>query len=256
MLHKNQNVVNYTFKIEYEGSRYLGWQRLGQENRDKSIQGKMEQVLSRLYHLPAEAIEIIASGRTDAGVHAKEQVANVHLPPGKEPKEIEEYCNHYLPEDIRIFDMQFADPFFHSRFHAKQKEYVYRISFQKPSVFERNFIWTVPTSLDIEKMRLASLVLLGEHDFLGFSSLKKTKKSTVRTLERIDIIERHSELSFHFLGSGFLQNMVRILVGTLIEIGEGKKTKADLLGILQRKKRAEAGFLAPAKGLILHKVFY
>lgn len=138
----------------------------------------------------------------------------------------------------------------------KKKEYIYRISFEKPSVFERNLVWTIRKPLDIRKMKEASLVLLGEHDFLGFSSVKKTKKSTVRILEIIDIIESNSELSLHFLGNGFLQNMVRILVGSLVEIGEGKKSKKELLEILKRKKRAEAGFLAPAKGLILYKVFY
>lgn len=248
--------LNYKFKIEYDGSRYLGWQRLGGENKEKSIQAKIEQVLARLFDLPFEEIEIIASGRTDAGVHAKEQVANTHLPLGKTPKEIENYCNRYLPEDIRIFEMEVVDSLFHSRFHAKKKEYHYRISFEKPSVFEKNFTWHLETSLNIEKIKEAIPFLLGEHDFLAFSSLKKTKKSTRRILESIHLLETPSGFDLYFIGNGFLQNMVRILVGTLIEIGEGKKKKDEIPDIFSSLTREKAGFLAPAKGLMLSKVFY
>lgn len=248
--------VNYKFHIEYDGTRYLGWQRLGGNNREKTIQGKIELILSKLYRLPMEEIEIIASGRTDAGVHSLAQVANVHLPLGKTAEEIQNYCNQYLPEDIRIFNMEIADPLFHSRFHAKKKEYRYRISYTKPSVFEKNFIWQTDSILALESIKKASSFLLGEHDFAAFTSLKKTKKSTIRLIEKIDILETASGLEFHFLGNGFLQNMVRILVGTLIEIGEGKKSPEDILSILESKDRSQAGFLAPAKGLILYQVIY
>lgn len=248
--------VNLRFSIEYEGTRYLGWQRLGEKQREKTIQGKIEQVLARLFALNPEEVSVIASGRTDAGVHAKEQIANVHLPSGKSPQEIEEYCNQYLPEDIRIFHAHFVEELFHSRFHAKTKEYHYEISLQKPSVFHRNVTWYCPMQLDIEKMKEARQYFLGEHDFIAFSSLKKTKKSTIRRIDRIEIQETESGLLFRFVGNGFLQNMIRILVGTLIEVGEGKKTKEDIISIFQSKTRQKAGFLAPAKGLTLYKVYY
>ena len=247
---------NYRFYVEYDGTRYLGWQRLGKNQFEKSIQGKIELVLSKLYDLPVEEINLIASGRTDAGVHAKAQVANVHLPDNKPMSEIESYCNRYLPEDIRIFGLEEVEDRFHSRFSAKQKEYHYRISLSKPSVFEKNYIWYLESELDFDKIKKAAQLLIGEHDFFGFSSLKKTKKSTVREIYNIEILKEENSIVFIFTGNGFLQNMIRIIMGTLIEIGEGKKDVDSIILTLNSKKRENAGFLAPAKGLILYKVSY
>lgn len=248
----------YRGKIEYEGTRYLGWQRLGGKDREKTIQGKVELLFARLFECAVEEVELVASGRTDAGVHAKAQVFHVELPNTwqKPIQDLESLCNHYLPEDIRIYDLEECEASFHSRYHATAKEYHYRLALQKGNVFERNLIWTVETSLDLNKIRQALPLLLGTHDFLGFSSLKKTKKSTLRTLLEVEVLEKPTELLFRFRGDGFLQNMVRILVGTLIEIGEGKKDQEDILKIFETKQRALAGFLAPAKGLILYEVSY
>jgi len=243
---------NIRLLLQYEGTRYQGWQR--QTSSDNTIQGKLETLLTRMC---GEPIEIQASGRTDAGVHGAGQVANFHTTSSMSLSEMQKYMNTYLPEDIAVIQVSEAAPRFHSRLNATGKRYCYRvICGEVPNVFWRRYALEVAEELDIDAMRRAAEYLLGEHDFKSFTSTKKGKKSTVRRVDKIDITNENNLLTFTFEGNGFLHHMVRILVGTLLEVGMGKREVESILETLEAKSRENAGYLVPAKGLMLMKVYY
>lgn len=243
---------NFKLTIAYDGSRYNGWQRQG--NTENTIQGKIEDVLSRLLN---HKTEIHGSGRTDRGVHAKGQTASFKAETSLSPEEIKAYLNEYLPEDIAVTEVEAVDERFHARLSAKGKVYVYRIwNREYPNVFERKYMLDVPEPLDVEKMRLSAKLLLGEHDFIGYSSLKKIKKSTVRRIDNIDITDNDGEICIYFKGNGFLYNMVRIISGTLVEVGLRKRKIETVEDALKSLSRSDAGETLPAKGLTLVKVEY
>ena len=242
---------NLRLDICYDGTRYRGWQRL--PGRDDTLQGKLETTLSRIL---GEPIEISGSGRTDAGVHAKHQIANFHCDSTMTAEEILRELRRYLPEDIGIHSCKDVSPRFHARLNAKEKTYLYRIwNSEAPCVFDRRYVAVMPEDLDLEAMRAAADHLCGEHDFSAFCGNAKMKKSTVRFIRSIEIQRLGEELRLYFTGNGFLHNMVRILTGTLVEVGRGERTP-DSVPELFGNKRAEAGFLAPAKGLCLEEVMY
>ncbi|MCI5731224.1 MAG: tRNA pseudouridine(38-40) synthase TruA [Eubacterium sp.] len=243
---------NYRFKIQYDGTRYHGWQR--QKNGSDTIQGRIEQVLSRQMGHP---VEIDGAGRTDAGVHAREQVANVHLDYNGTTEELRECLNEYLPEDIRILEVEIAGERFHSRLNATGKVYEYRLCKKGCfDVFARKYQWQMEELLDVARMKEAAGLLLGEHDFKGFCTKASRKKSTIRRIDAIDIEETENAVILHFFGNGFLYNMVRILTGTLVEIGTGTREISTIEEIFERKERVLAGMTAPAKGLTLVRVKY
>ena len=242
---------NLRLDLCYDGTRYRGWQRL--PGVDNTIQGKLETALSRIL---GEAVEISGSGRTDAGVHALSQVANFHCESTLPPEEILSQLRKYLPEDIGIYSCREVSPRFHARLNAREKTYVYRIwNSGMPCVFQRRYMTVIQEPLDLERMRRAALHLIGEHDFSAFCGNPKMKKSTVRHLRSIEIIREGQELQLRFTGNGFLYNMVRILTGTLIEVGTGQRDP-DSVAALLGGKRADAGYLAPPQGLCLQEVFY
>ena len=234
---------NLRLDICYDGTRYRGWQRLA--GVDNTIQGKLEQTLSRIL---GEEIEISGSGRTDAGAHALGQVANFHCESSQ--------LRRYLPEDIGIYCCRDVQDRFHARLNAKTKTYRYRIwNSELPCVFQRRFVTILPEKLDISAMETAAAHLLGEHDFSAFCAAKSKKKSTVRRVDAISITREGEELRFDVTGNGFLYNMVRILVGTLIEVGLHQRT-ADSIPGLFGGARQQAGVLMPAQGLCLMEVTY
>ena len=238
--------------MQYEGTRYQGWQK--QESTDNTIQGKLEALLSKM---AGTKVEIQGSGRTDAGVHAAGQVANFHLDTDQSPSQIMDYMNFYLPEDIAVISIEEVPERFHSRLNAKGKTYLYRvINSPVPHIFDRKYAWTVEEKLDVDAMRKAAAFLEGTHDYKAFTSLKKSKKSTVRTVERILIECVDDEIRFTFRGDGFLYHMVRIMMGTLIEVGLHKKKPEEITGIFEKGLRENAGELVPAKGLTLLEVRY
>jgi len=238
-------------EICYDGTRYRGWHRL--PGKDDTIQGKLETTLSRIL---GENIEISGSGRTDAGVHARGQVANFHCESTVGCDEILQQLRRYLPEDIGIYSCREVSPRFHARLNAKEKTYQYRVwNSEKPCVFERRFVTVVTDPLDVEKMRQAAGHFLGEHDFSAFCTNAKMKKSTVRFIRSLTVERVGEEIRVTVTGNGFLQNMVRIMVGTLLEVGRGERD-ADSIPALFGGKRSEAGFLAPAQGLCLQEVDY
>lgn len=273
---------NYKMIIQYEGTRYDGWQKQG--NTENTIQGKLEKVLERMAGFP---VEVDGSGRTDAGVHAAGQVANFHLPDGWKPdmavknesvaggkqhgnlesagknKTVSEwiraYLNQYLPDDIAITELTPVPERFHSRLSAVKKIYTYRIETgEKRDVFSRRICYGLGQALDVKKMQTAADLLCGTHDYKSFCGNKKMKKSTVRTIFRITVEQDAGSglVKLEFEGNGFLQNMVRILTGTLIEVGLGKRDAGSMPEILAALDRQAAGYTAPAEGLCLQQVFY
>ena len=242
---------NLRLDICYDGSRYKGWQRL--TGQDNTIQGKIEQCLSRILEEP---IEISGSGRTDAGVHARGQVANFHCESDLTAEEILQQLRRYLPEDIGIDSCRDVSPRFHARLNAKEKTYCYRIwNSEKPCVFQRRFVAVMPEKLDLGAMEEAAAQLCGEHDFSAFCGNPKFKKSTVRFIRSVEVERLGEEIQIRFTGNGFIHNQVRIMVGTLVEVGRGQRS-AESMSQLFGGKRADAGFLAPAQGLCLMEVTY
>ena len=245
-------MYNYKLTIQYDGTRYRGWQVQG--NTDQTIQGKVEGVLSRLTGQP---VELHGSGRTDAGVHALGQVANVKLPRPFDPSELLRELNRYLPADIGIIAAEPTTERFHARLNAHSKTYRYRIwNSEIPNVLERSYLYPLPEPLDVAAMERAAADLVGTHDFRSFCGLKRFKKSTVRTITDIPITQHGSEVRLEFTGNGFLMRMVRILAGTLAEVGLGQRAADAMPAVLAAQDRAAAGPALPAQGLALVRVEY
>ena len=245
--------------IAYDGTSYAGWQK--QEN-GPSIQQEIEDTIERLFH---EKVNLMGSGRTDAGVHAEGQVAAMDFMHPIPADKLKLALNSNLPENIRILRVFEADPDFHPRFQAKQKTYLYRIwngSVMPPE--KRRYETLVDYPLDVPRMEEAARLLIGEHDFKAFRSSGGVNLSTIRRIDEAffkitchDLgAEQCREIVFHVTGNGFLYNMVRIMVGTLIEIGSGKRPITDISAALESGKRSFLGPTAPAKGLCLSSVVY
>ena len=242
---------NYQLTLAYDGTRFYGWER--QPGRD-TIQGKLESVLSELTGRP---VDVIGAGRTDAGVHARAMTASVVLDTDRTPEEIRDYLNRYLPDAIAVREVKPCAARFHARYNALGKTYRYTC-FDGPvkPVFDRRYVTMLDYVPDVERMRSAAAYLQGEHDFASFCGNPYMKKSTVRMVDAIEIERRRDRVIFTFHGSGFLQNMVRILVGTLLEVGRGYWEPEHMAEILAAKDRKQAGPTAPPEGLCLMKVDY
>ena len=242
---------NYKLTIAYDGTRFFGWER--QPDRE-TIQGKLESVLEKLC---GAAVDVIGAGRTDAGVHARAMVASVRLDVKESCTEIRDYMNRYLPDAIAVREVKEAGERFHARYNALGKTYRYTcfVGEVKP-VFDRRYVTMLDYKVDVEKMRQAAAILTGEHDFRSFCGNPRMKKSTVRLVDSITIEQNRDRIHFTFHGTGFLQNMVRILVGTLLEVGRGYWDVDYVQTILEAKDRKLAGPTAPPEGLCLMKVDY
>lgn len=245
----------YSYKciVTYNGKRYNGWQRQG--NTAGTIQEKLETTISRLLNEP---VEIIGSGRTDAGVHALGQVFNFHCSTVLSESFVND-INEFLPMDIRILSCEQCSDRFHARLNAASKIYRYRIdtsAYGNP--FLRDTTHHVSAPLDIEAMKKGASYLTGTHDFKSFCSNKRMKKSSIRTIYDIQFEQLSSEelITITFHGNGFLYNMVRIMTGTLIEIGLGERSPEDIEKVLEGLDRSLAGHTAPANGLFLVEVIY
>lgn len=245
-------MYNYRMTIQYDGGRYKGWQRLG--SGESTIQDKLEHVLSEM---AGYELEIIGCSRTDAGVHALAQTANVKLKEATPVEQIKNYLNHYLPQDISVTEVQVARESFHSRYNAKDKTYLYKIwNREYSNPFQRKYSMHVAKKLDIFAMEKAAEYFLGEHDFTAFSNAKSKKKSMLRNIISIDFTEEEGFLFIRIRGDGFLYNMVRFMVGTLIDVGLGSKRAEDIPKILASKERNQTGNLAEACGLYLERITY
>ncbi|MDY3251340.1 MAG: tRNA pseudouridine(38-40) synthase TruA [Candidatus Choladocola sp.] len=248
-------MANFCLIIQYDGTRYNGWQRQG--NTTNTIQEKLEDILEHLY---GEHVDLNGSGRTDAGVHALRQVANYRVPrmiSRYSCQEILYYFNSWLPLDIRVLSVEKAPERFHARLSATGKLYEYRIDCGEiANIFQRRYLYRVEEPLNLERMQEAAELLTGTHDFRSFCSNRHMKKSTVRTIHEISFGMQDGILSIFYHGDGFLYNMVRILTGTLIEIGMGDRLPSQIPSILEGLDRSLAGFTAPPQGLFLADVFY
>ncbi len=242
---------NFRFLLEYDGSRYYGWQRQPEKN---TIQGKLEHVLQLMC---GKETEVIGAGRTDAGVHAKGMVANAWLETEMSCVEIRDYMNRYLPEDIAVREVKEASPRFHARYNATGKTYRYTCQEGAvKSVFDRKYCLRLEERPELARMQRAAELLKGEHDFKNFCINPRMKKSTVRHVDKIQITREGEYLYFTFHGNGFLQNMVRIMVGVLLEAGYGRITPEEIEEALKASARQKAGPTAPAAGLCLIEVDY
>lgn len=243
---------NYRLTIQYDGGRYKGWQRLG--NGENTIQDKLEQLLSAL---TGQEIELIGCSRTDAGVHALAQTANFKTDKELTGGQIMHYANQYLPKDITIIAATLAEETFHARYHAKDKTYLYKIwNKEYSNPFLRKYSMQVSEKLDLVKMKKAAVYFLGTHDFTAFSNAKSKKKSMIRTIYEIGIEEEKGLILLRIKGDGFLYNMVRWMVGTLVEVGLGRMQPEELPEIFALKERNRTGNLAEACGLYLEKITY
>ena len=242
---------NYKLTLNYDGSRYKGWQRQG--NTDNTIQAKMETLLSRLLE---QEVELAASGRTDAGVHARMQVCSFRAETNMPTVIMLTKLREHAPEDIGILSIEQAAPRFHARLNCIRKSYVYQIwNSDEPNVFQRKYMYAYPEKLDIGAMQQAAEQLIGEHDFSAFCT-KRMKKSAVRRLEKVSIHKEGDIIKIMSTGNGFLYNMVRIIVGTLLEVGTGRRTIDSVGEALRSMDRQNAGFTAPPQGLFLWDVEY
>ena len=243
---------NFALTLCYDGTRYDGWQKQG--NTDNTLQGRLETLLSRLL---GQNIELAGSGRTDAGVHAYRQVCSFRADTDEECEALLREIRRRLPEDIGAISLEEADGRFHARLSCTGKTYVYRIwNSEEPNVFERKWTWRRPGTLDIEEMQKAADALTGEHDFTSFCGNRHMKKSAVRELRSISVMREGEEVRITLKGNGFLYHMARIIVGTLVEVGEGKWSSGEMEDILSSRDRTKAGPTAPAQGLILWSVEY
>lgn len=242
---------NIKLTIEYEGSNYHGWQV---QPNVITVQGIIVEAIKKI---TKEDVNLIGAGRTDSGVHAKGQVANFKTNSKIPEDKFSHAINSQLPFDIAIVKSEEVPIDFHSRYDALAKRYRYIIynSLIRSPLY-RNYAYHIPYKLDFEKMKVAKDYFLGTHDFMTFMSSGSEIEDTVRTIYSISTIKRDGLIIFQIEGNGFLYNMVRIMAGTLVEVGSGKINKDSISQIIESKDRITAGHTAPAKGLYLEKVFY
>ncbi|MGE6721150.1 tRNA pseudouridine(38-40) synthase TruA [Peribacillus frigoritolerans] len=242
----------YKCVIAYDGTDFAGYQV---QPEKRTIQSEFEAVLAQMHK--GTIIKVTASGRTDSGVHAKGQVLHFESPLTFPTENWIKAFSALLPTDIIVLEVDIVPDDFHARFHTTGKEYRYIVARSKlRDPFKRNYAYHYPYPLNVEAMREAISYLIGTHDFTSFCSAKTEVVDKVRTIKEMDFEESDDFLVFRFVGEGFLYNMVRILVGTLLDVGSGKISPHDMSGILDKKDRSFAGKTAPAQGLYLWKVFY
>lgn len=237
--------------IQYDGTDYVGWQR---QPNGVSIQELIEQAIEPI---EGRTVLVVGAGRTDAGVHALGQVASVQLESSIDAASLARALNATLPEDVRVVSAEEVPPDFNARFSATGKVYAYRVwagPFLPP--FERRYFWHVPTSLDIDRMREAARTLVGTHDFSAFRAAGSDAATSQRTIRELRIDVENERLILTIVGNGFLRYMVRAIVGTLVEVGQGRRSVEGVAAALASRDRSHAGPTAPAKGLFLVRVIY
>jgi len=248
--------MNIKLTLSYDGTGYHGWQ---EQRNARAVQGVL---LAAIKCVMSDATGVQGVSRTDSGVHALSYVANFHTQKSIPPENIVKALNSNLPLDIRVLNAEIADDDFHAQFDCKNKTYFYRICNNEiQSPFERNYSWHFPYKLDIDKMRQATKFIIGTKDFSSFCASGDERENRIRTVNSLNILEipgqaRNDIIEIEINADGFLYNMVRIIAGTLIEVGNGKINSADIEGIIASKDRTKAGVTAPAQGLFLKEVFY
>jgi tRNA pseudouridine38-40 synthase len=243
---------NIKFVISYDGIKFKGWQKLGEDKR--TLQGTLEKILSTVLK---EEIQVIGCGRTDAGVHAISYVLNFHTESTMPIEEVVDQFTKQCPQDIQLIESKDCGERFHARYNVKQKTYLYKIDNKELcNLFTRHYKMHVPESLDLKKMKEVANLFEGEHDFQSFTTLKTKTKSTVRTIKKIDMEENEGNLNIRITGEGFLWNMVRIIVATLLAVGKNQLTIEEVKVILQNHDKVETPGKVDARALYLESVEY
>ncbi|MEG1003156.1 MAG: tRNA pseudouridine(38-40) synthase TruA [Clostridium sp.] len=242
---------NIKLTIEYDGTGYNGWQR---QKQGKTIQESIENAISKIVK---EEVSITGSSRTDSGVHAKGMVANFRVDSSVPPERFREAINTKLPSDIAIIKSEEVPYEFHSRYDSKGKTYCYTIINRREKVaLFKNYVYHVMDELNIDDMKEACKCFIGKHDFSAFKTNGSSVKTTVRTISDLHIEKDNELIKIYVTADGFLYNMVRIIVGTLVEVGLGKKGYNEVLSAINTGKREKSGHCAPPNGLVLEKVYY
>lgn len=242
---------NIKIEIQYDGTNFSGWQM---QTNGRTVQ---EEIVKALYKLTHKQISLHGAGRTDAGVHAKGQVANFKIESSIPTSKIPSAINRFLPEDVSVFRAAEMPENFHARYSATGKKYSYLIyldTYRNPLL--RNYGYHIPYEINLGKMKAASKLLIGTHDFRGFMSSGSSIRDTVRRIDEIEFKKNEKNLWISFQGNGFLYNMVRIIVGTFLEIGRGRFDNVNIVKALETGQRQYLGPTAPPHGLYLDKVFY
>lgn len=237
-------------KIAYNGSKFHGWQK---QKGQRTVQGEIEKALIVAFK---KQCDLFASGRTDAGVHALEQQAHFDIDSSVPTKKIKEILNRILPSDISIISAKKVNNNFHARFDALKKTYLYRIYNGKRNCFLCDKVATITQSFDIAKMEHIKKIFLGEHNFKGFCSSQTTTDNFIREIYSINLIQKKNFLDIEITGNGFLMNMVRIIVGSMLDYSQNKISENNLRLALQNGERAKSGRTMPPQGLYLKKVYY
>lgn len=239
----------YKLTIEYKGTNFSGWQI---QPDARTVEGELEAAFARILQLP---IDVIGQGRTDAGVHAKGQVAHFDLESDFNPQKLIRGVNSATNRDIFIKSIEEVDQIFHARFDATTRSYQYTV-LKYPSPIHSENGWFPGYSLDLNTLIQCSELLIGEHDFDGFSKFNEENYTTLCTVVKSNWSEHENSFMFEIEANRFLRNMVRRLVGTMVEVSKGKILISDFEKILNNQMEAPSTFTAPAKGLVLEKVFY
>jgi len=240
----------FKFFIEYDGSRYSGWQI---QKNAKTIQGKIDEALKQIF--PHKEFEFYGAGRTDAGVHALGQIAHLEVATSSTPEILRMKINDLLPHDINIIRIEKANPNFHARHHADKRSYIYQIS-KRRTAFGKNYVWWIRDELDLNKMKKAASEFIGMHDFSSFSNDEPSEKSTKVLISDVAIHEEGDLIIIRIVGSHFLWKMVRRIVGVLVEVGRNNFSIKDAKNFLKIITKDIAKFTAPPAGLYLENVYY
>ena len=242
----------YKLIIEYDGTNYVGWQI---QDNGNSVQQSLEKAI---YKLTNEQVTVFGAGRTDSGVHAKGQVAHFEISKDFTKDNIRDGMNQYLrPQPIAILNVEKVEDGFHARFLAKQRIYQYLIINRRPPLtFQRQLTWAIYKKLDVEKMKEAATFFKGKHDFNAFRSIDCQSSTSIKTVDHCSVVNNQESITIQVAAKSFLHSQVRIMVGTLVNVGEGKIQPSDLKKIIEMKDRDKAGVTAPAHGLYLKEVIY
>ena len=242
---------NIKLVIEFDGTNYAGWQK---QKTERTIQGSIEDAINKL---TKEQVKLIGSSRTDARVHARGMVANFKTNSRIPGDKFSDAINTKLPDDIAIIKSEEVEEDFHATYCSLGKTYCYTIINRDEKVaLRRNYVHSVRYKLDVDKMKEACLYFLGTHDFRAFRTEGSSVLTTVRTIKELNLVQNGEEIKLYITADGFLYNMVRIIVGTLIRVGTGRNKPEDIIDIIESKDRSKAGPCVSASGLVLEKVYY
>lgn len=245
--------MRYLMTFAYDGSKYNGYQK---QPRLKTVQGELEKALKVIN---VDKVDVNASGRTDAGVHALNQKAHFDLTINITPEKVKIAINGLLPKDIYVKNVEVVSDTFHARHNVKAKEYVYRINMGEYNPIEKDYVYQYNKKLDVVEIERALKYIEGEHNFRSFTKIDEEKESYVRRIVQTNLVRDLKNVNFvtiSFLGTGFTRFMIRNIVGTLIEVGEGKRKSEDMIEIINAEDRRKAGHTAYPEGLYLKDVFY